>query len=193
MYKKAFSLIEIIVSLGIFSLLISSIASLYLSGFKYSDLIISQVDLQQQGQKSLQTMVKEIRTAIYSNQGAFPLVFANPTELVFYSNIDNDELIEQVKYFLEDQHLKKTVIKPNENFEYLEANAQTQDLIAENILNTDIFSYFNQNLEDLGGEPDISLIKLIGIKLILETDPDHYPEPLVLRTKVNLRNLKDEN
>lgn len=96
----AFTLVEAIVTIFIFSLLMAAIfGSIFIlyrtHGYEWQQsLAISEA------RRGIETMVKEIREAREGENGAYPIEYAGDKEFIFYSDIDNDGRVERVRYFL---------------------------------------------------------------------------------------------
>ncbi len=97
---KGFTLIETLVTIGVFALIsgavFGSIALLYrVQGYTWQQSIA--ID---EARRGIETMVEEIREARYGEDGAYPIEKAENKEFIFYSDIDKDNSIERVRYFL---------------------------------------------------------------------------------------------
>ena len=56
---------------------------------------------------------EEIIKARNSENGSYPIVSANENEFSFYSDYDNDGVVEKIRYFLDAQQLKVGIIEPD--------------------------------------------------------------------------------
>ncbi|MFH0906838.1 MAG: hypothetical protein V1829_01135 [bacterium] len=146
-------------------------------------------------------IARELREAIQSDSGTYLLESCDDFELIFYSDIDKDNQVERIRYFLEDEKLKKGVINPAGNpVDYTEE--EQIDIISYYLKNneeTPLFYFYDKTYS--GKETDLALdspipgdlldeVTLIGIKLKIDVNPERAPEILDIETKVQLRNTK---
>jgi prepilin-type N-terminal cleavage/methylation domain-containing protein len=195
--KNGFTLAEMIVVVAIASAIFLAVFNLGQNIFSFNSESQKNLSAQTGARRILKTMVKELRSASPSSLGAYPIVSAGTSSLVFFSNIDNDSYKEQIKYFLENKELKKSVIKPSGSpLSYNPANAQVISLISDINNGSDpIFSYFDSNFTGTSSplvQPvNISAIRLIKIEVKIEKDPNKSFGPVIAESQVFLRNLKD--
>lgn len=192
--NRGLSLIEVIVAISIFTLIIGSVVNVFLFSFRSKDIVFEQLVTQQQGRKVLQDFVNEIRGSNYSSVGAYPLDTADTTQIVFYTNIDSDTLVERIRYFLTTSTIKKGVIKPTGSpLSYVSGNEVVTTMV-ESIANTTTFYYYDENYTSTSSpmiQPvSVSQVRLVEMRLTLERNPDRSPVPFSVQTKAELRNLK---
>ncbi|MDO9510032.1 MAG: prepilin-type N-terminal cleavage/methylation domain-containing protein [Candidatus Magasanikbacteria bacterium] len=197
--NKGFTLIETMFAIGIFSIIIFGIFSLFNVSFKADRDIQGGGAVQNESSKVVQSFIDELRTANYSTVGSFPVTLANSTEIIFYSNIDADNLMERVRYFVDGDVLKKGVTKPTGDvlYSYNTSTEQTIELVHN--LKTPIetiFTYFDENYNGADSVnfmtypiilPDI---RMVGITLQIKQNTALNAKIFEVKTKVQLRNLK---
>jgi prepilin-type N-terminal cleavage/methylation domain-containing protein len=111
-HNKGFTLIELLVTMAITGILGIGFISLQ------SVLTNSQITAMgnylsiESGNNSLTVMMKEIRDARQGETGVYPIEVANDNEIVFYSDIDYDGVVERVRYTYTGSTLTKGVVKP---------------------------------------------------------------------------------
>lgn len=98
--KKAFSLIETLVVIGIFGIVIIAVFTVVLILYRTQSYGWQQSVAVDEARRGVKTMVKEIREARFGDDGSFPIERAADKEFVFYSDIDKDGATERVRYFL---------------------------------------------------------------------------------------------
>ncbi|MFA7654287.1 MAG: prepilin-type N-terminal cleavage/methylation domain-containing protein [Candidatus Magasanikbacteria bacterium] len=198
MNRKAFTLIEVLVAVGIFTLVITSMISLLSYSFKSKDIIWEQLSTQNEGRKIVQDFVNELRTATQSSIGAYAIESVGTSSIVFYSNIDEDSWRERVHYFLMDKILKKGITKPSGNPLTYDLASETVSEAVHDIANTStpIFYFYGENYDGVSNTSTlpspvaVTAVRVVGIKLVLEEDPRLSPAPLQIEGKVEVRNLK---
>ncbi len=193
---RGITLVEILVAISIFVFLAGATVSLFLSSWKYNRIVWEQLETQNQGRKVVQDFTNELRVASVSSIGSYPVEAASSTEVIFYTHLDADTLVERVRYFFSGRILKKGVIKPLGNpLVYNPVNEIITEIAHDVVTATSKFSYYGADFS--GSEPplaspiNIVSIKLVSFALTLEEDPNASPVPFSIESKVSLRNLKD--
>jgi type II secretory pathway pseudopilin PulG len=195
--KKGFSLVEILVALGISVGIFFAVFNFGNSIFSFNSNAQKNLNAQSDARKVLKDMVKELRSTSPSSLGSYPIVLASTTAITFFSNIDNGAHKEQVRYFLQGKELKKGIIKPSGSpLSYDPASEQIITLIGDiNNGATPIFDYFDSNYTGtstpLSQPVQITKIRLVRITVKIEKDPSKSLGPLIVESQVFLRNLKD--
>ena len=142
--------------------------------------------------------VREIRTSKQSDNGAYPLEILSDFEIVFYSDIDYDGLVEKVRYTLIDTVLEKGITEPSgDPIEYPPAN-ETVATISENVRNgaEPLFYYYNSGWPDdqinnpLLDESRLSDTKSVRIKLMVNSNPAISANDYVTESTTSIRILR---
>ena len=195
--NRGISLMEVLLTIGIFLLLAMGAASIFSFSLKANKIIWEQLSTQNEGRKIIQDFVNELRSANYSSIGAYPLSVANTQEIIFYSNIDTDSYRERVRYFLSGNILKKGIIKPAGSPLTYSTSSESITNVVYDIANTStpLFYYYGQNYGYTSSTPlsppvNITDVRLVGITLMLEEDPTASPVPFQIESKVEIRSLK---
>ncbi len=195
--NKGFTLLEIIITLAIFSLIMGVVGLFARNLFYYNSIFSGGLTSYDEAKKILQPISSEIRSASPSSLGAYPVETAGNTTFTFFSDINNDGLKEKIRYFLSGNILTKGVIIPSGNpMQYL-SNTESLSQIVHNIRNgsTPIFTYYDSNYNGetaaLSQPVSVLSVRLVKITLILDTDLNRSPVPITVITEVSLRNLKD--
>lgn len=195
--NKGFTLIELLVSIGIFIIVLVGMANILIFAFQARDVMWEQLKTQSEGRMLIQNFVNELRSATQSSIGSHAIKKADKQEIIFYSNIDNDNLRERVRYFLDGTDFKKGVIKPTGTQMLYMTSTEAVGMIIHDVIatsTTQIFNYYDENYT--GTEDPLSFpiqvmdIRIVEIDLFLEKDPNFSPKPLQIKTKAHIRNLK---
>lgn len=194
-FKNGFTLIEIVVVLGIFMLLLVGLGYLMLGAFRTQYVTFSQLQGQKEARTALENFVKETRRADTSSIGSYLIETATASAFTFYSDIDADTYREKVRYFLDGENFKKGVIKPTGTpLTYNSAN-EVITAVAQNIISDQIFSFYDANYDGttaaLTFPVNVTDIRLAKITLTIEQDAYVSPEPFIVTSQVEIRNLKE--
>lgn len=196
---KAFTLVELMIVVGISAVLMAAAYIVVTSGYKNQIFISEKNDAIEEAKRGVQIMTKEIRKIKDGDNGNFAIIAAQDYDFSFYSDIDLDNKTERVRYFLDGANFKKAVTKPTAAFEYLPAN-ETESILSAYILNQTrtipIFTYFDKDYPysdtPLATPANAAKIKFVGFNLIVNVAPFRQPGDYMLESKVGLRNLREE-
>ena len=197
--EEGFTLIEVLLaSVVIIGLGMAILGLQYVLGQSQVFIWKGSVDVDQ-ANSSMQTLVREIRTARPSDSGAYSLELVSDQEIIFYSDIDFDGESERVRYFLNDTVLSKGVIEPIGFPPAYPAEDEKVKALSENIRNggEPIFFYYNGNwpadIENnpLPSENRLSDTRSVGFHLKLNADANQPDKDFILESYVQIRIFKD--
>jgi type II secretory pathway pseudopilin PulG len=197
MKKFAFTVIEIIIVIGIFIIVSLIVFGWQKDIFSFQEIFRKKISFQEQVRKIVKDFTAEVRTAQYSSLGSYPIEEATKSSFIFYSNIDNDQLVERIRYFLDGKKLKKGIIKPSgQPLRYNLADEKIIELIDFVINpNQEIFLYYDKNYTGTGNPlpfpVNISSIRLVKMTITIDDDLNRPPEAITETVEVTIRNLKD--
>lgn len=192
------TLLEVMVSIGIFLLVVGGLTAILLFSFSSRNIIWEQLLTQTEGRQVIQDFVNELRSANQSSVGAYTIEKAENNQLIFFSNIDSDSYRERIRYFLSGTNFKKGVTKPSGNPPVYNTSTESVVILAHDVANssTPVFTYFSQayigsaTSTPLPSPVTTTLIRVVGIQLVLEEDPRFSPVPFTIQAKAEIRNLK---
>lgn len=201
-HTKGFTLAEIVVVVGILGLIMIGISNFQknvLINNKYAQDSISSA---QDARNILKVMVKELRTASPSNNGAYAIAQAATNTLTFFSDTDGDGLKEQIRYYISTttnpMTLRKGSIKPTGSPSVYSSTNEIFSTLAYNIKNgtsTALFQYYDDGYAGTSSPMTIPVtvtdIRLVKINLMIDADPNRSPIPRLYTSQVSFRNLKD--
>lgn len=193
---KGFSLVEIVVAIGIMVLISGVAVDLLINIFpRKGDIVIEQLSTQTETRKALDEFVNEIRGASYSSIGSYPLAEASTTEIIFYSNPNANSLRSRIRYFLEGTILKKGIVDPTGNPLTYDLGTETSTEILHGVVpTTTIFSYYDDNFTGdqapLAQPVEAGNVKMVGMKVTIDKNPYNSPYQFTTESKAIIRNLK---
>jgi Tfp pilus assembly protein PilV len=169
MKSKGFSLVEAVISIFIFAMIMWGIGALVpfvLSSANKQSVLLSN---NAQATKVAFTLMKELRNAVTSANGAYPLVTANNQQLIFYT--DAGTTINRINYFVQSGTLRKGVIVPTGVPAVYNAGSEVVTTVQNDLANgaNPIFLYYNENFDGSGNalsQPvSITAVRFIKINL----------------------------
>lgn len=197
-YNRGFSVVEMVVVIGIFGIIVVAISSFQrdvIMNNKYSSDSLTSA---QDARNIVRVMIKDLKTASPANDGSFAIVQAATNTLTFYSDSDGDGLKEKIRYFIATTTLKRGSIKPTGTpYTYNSAN-EIMSYLAYNVKNSTsspLFEYYDGSYTGtstpLTQPVTVTSIHLVKINLMIDADPNRSPAIRTYTSQVNLRNLKD--
>jgi len=157
---KGLTLIEILLATFIFVLVFLLIIFLTFNIDNVNTYFIFNLGKQKELMTTAKIISKELRSMAQSNLGNYPLEDINNDQIIFYSDLDNDQLVEKIKYFTENNNLKKSIIKPQGNpLNYSSQNEVVYTLITD-LTNNHLFDYYDQNNQLTNNIEKVKLIKV---------------------------------
>jgi prepilin-type N-terminal cleavage/methylation domain-containing protein len=197
--KKAFTLMEVIIVVAIAGIISAAVGAFGGNVFSYNRTLSDSLVASFEGGEVVQDIVSEVRSAGPSVTGSFPIVEASTTALTFYADIDGDLNREQIRYFRDGTTLKKTITPPRLNPNGYIVGSSTTSVVVQNILatSTPLFRYYDDSYTGtstavaLTQPVDPRLIRLVQILIPIERDPTRAPGPIIIESRVSIRNLKD--
>jgi hypothetical protein len=198
--NKGLTLMEILVTLGIFLLVIVLIWLFIKQSYSVQGFAFGQVTAISEAQRGVETMVKEIREALPADTGAFAIDSADDFQFVFYADYDRDVAVEKVRYYLDGSNFVKAVTEASGSpLSYLPQN-EVPTIISRYVRNTEtepLFTYYDgeyagrEEDEPLATPADVMALKLIHVHLKINVEPKEAPTDFHLESDVQIRNLKD--
>lgn len=196
---RGFTLVETLVAMFILTLILAAIMNFGHDLFFINDVSSNSLLAQQEGRQVLRQMVAELRSiAPASGNGSYPLAVAATSSITFFSDLDDDSVPEQIRYFLAGTTLKRGVIKPAGNpLTYNPANEKLSTLVTSvaNASGDAIFNYYDDGYAGtstpLTLPVDVHLARLVKINVVIDANPNRPPAPITVTSQASLRNLKN--
>jgi len=196
MKSRGFTLIEMIVVVGISGILMVVLVRFIGTGYPVSRIIFSQSQATESARLQLKRIAKVMREVRQADTGAYPLVEMSPQKIVFYSDVDEDSTVELVRYELVGTELERGLTEPSgDPLTYDPGSNEVSSVIASHIRNgvDDIFTYYTGDYpaDQTPLTPvDLTEVKYIEFRLLVDVDPDNDPDAIEIVSQVQLRNLK---
>jgi len=193
--KKGFTLTEAIVVIAVFSVVMIALSSSVRYFYRVNAYNIEQSLAVNSARKGIEYIVRDIREATYSDEGSFPIISVDSNTMYFYSDVDRDNNVERMRYFLEGVLLKKGITESSgDPLTYNDVD-EVVSIISEHVQNesqgTPIFRYYdNTGAEILDYGLNITSIAFVTVNLIVNINPISLPNEFTLRSSATIRNLK---
>lgn len=194
--SAGFTLLEVVVAIGLFAMIIVGVTAFITTTFKSNDVIYNQLSAQKDARNALSTIVKELRNANSSSIGSYLIDTAASSTIVFYSDLNSDTFRERVRYFVSGNLLKKGVISPSGSPLAYNPASEAVTIVARDIIpNSEPFQYFNETYNGNGtgllAQPvNVTTVRYVRITMVIDQKPNVAPVPLTASAEVEIRNLK---
>jgi hypothetical protein len=129
--------------------------------------------------------------------GAYPIVTSATDSMVFYSDYDDDGIVERLRYYRSGNTLKKGVIEPTSNPPAYNGTEVSVDEVHDLSGLAPIFEYYDDSYDGSATATPLAQpvnnqdIRLVKITLTVDRLPGRPPGPITVTTQVSMRNLKD--
>ncbi len=191
-----FTLIEILVSISILTGITLFVTYFSLDVANFAGFFSESIATQQEIQQTFKVLKTEVHSMGSANNGSYAVESASANSFIFFSDFNGDGLFERIRYYLEDNTLKKGVIKPTGNpLVYLASDEKVSELVHYIVPNPPpVFTYYPKDV-DINGIPlvspiDPALIRLIKVNLTADENPQKPPGPANVSIFINIRNLR---
>jgi hypothetical protein len=98
--NEGFTLIETLVAIAIFILIATALFGSVVSLYQTNAFVWQQAQAIDEARRGVKVMIREIREARAGDDGSFAIAEAEDSQFIFYSDIDRDDEVERVRYFL---------------------------------------------------------------------------------------------
>ena len=190
--SKGFTIIEAVVSVAMFGAIMFAITSSVLYFYRTNSYTIQEASAVSSTQHSIDKMVRTIREAAYSSQGAFPVVSIAANDFAFYADTDSDPLIEKVHYSLAGTTLTEGItdaVGDPPRYTGAESVSMLSDAVRNTEQSTSVFRYYDQSGNEILDYSKWANVRFVKINVVVNVDPSRLPNQTTLNSSAALRNL----
>lgn len=193
-----FSLVEMIVVLGLFSIVSLVVSENIVTFYRLNGYTIAQAYQVETARRGIEQLVQDLREMTYADDGTFPLVVMEEYKVGFFSDIDRDDSVEYVEYMLSTTTatLEKRIFNATGTPKTYNTTGTPDEVnimseyVQNDIQNTPMFVYYDTNGQPATGATNITDIRYVQMNVIVNIDPIRDPGEFMLRSSASLRNLK---
>jgi prepilin-type N-terminal cleavage/methylation domain-containing protein len=196
--RAGFSLLEVIVSITIFSFVIVAMLEFTSRGFQSFSSLNDRTSTIAKARGAFDLLSRELREARSGDNGAYPLALTTDNEIIFYSNVDSSADVERVRYALVGSTIRRGIIKPVGSPASYPAINETTALLVDNVVNNGaipFFAYYNGNYSGsqaaLVAPVSPTAVRYVVLTARIDENANKKPEAVEIRTSSTLRNIKD--
>lgn len=187
------TLIEASVWIAVFASAMIALASALISFYRANRYAIADATVIQSAQHGMDTAVKALRTASYSNVGAYPVISIAANQVSFYANvIPGDTNVQQVRLFTQGNSFMEGIIEPAGDppaYTGAEVISTLSDYVQNLTLATSTFYYYDQSGNPITDYSKFQNARFVTINLIVDSNTNAQPTQITLTSSAALRNL----
>ena len=136
--------------------------------------------------------LESLREATYGEDGSYPLAAAATSSVTFYADLDLDDSVERVRFYVENGTLYRALTEPSGNPPSYSLTP-TVTIIAPYVKNgtsTPAFRYFDRNGVELTGTVDIAAVRTVRTRFEVDINPQRAPNVVSFEGAATLRNVR---
>lgn len=191
--QKGVTFIEALVWIAVFTSAMIALTSALISFYHANSFAIKDASAIQSAQHSMDIAVRALRTASYSDVGAYPIISIAPNQVSFYSSVyKGDPHIQQVRLFTTGNSLQEGVIEPAGDppvYTGTEILSNLSDYVQNLTVGTSTFIYYDQNGTVISDYSQFQKVRFVTINLVVDVSTSSLPTQLTLTSSAALRNL----
>jgi type II secretory pathway pseudopilin PulG len=191
---KGMTLIEAMIWIAVFTSVMIMLTQSLLSFYRTNRYTLQEATAISSAQHSMDIVVRDLRTAAYSNNGAYPIVSIAPNQVAFYASVvKNDPLIQQVRFFVQGNSLFEGLIEPSGDPLTYASTSEVITTLSQYVQNltvgTSTFVYFDQSGNQINDYTAYNNARFVGVNLIIDVSTSTSPNQLLLTSSAALRNI----
>ncbi|MBY0110883.1 type II secretion system GspH family protein [Patescibacteria group bacterium] len=189
---RGFTLTETLVVIAIVSTAGLALTTALVDFYRQNAYLFESTSALENSRRALSTSVENLREATYGEDGAYPLIAAATSSVTFHADIDADNSVERVRFFISNGTFYRTTTNPGGNPpSYTGQTAATSTVIAyvRNATSTPFFRYFDATGAELATPIDIGSVTQVLVRVDIDLNPNRAPEIFTLSGRATLRNV----
>ena len=196
-YSRAgFTLVEVLIVIVIASLIVLVTLSLNTNISTLQNLVGQKLQSRADIDQTMQIITTEMRSASPSASGGYPIVSAATSSFTFYSDINRNGTVEQIRYFTSSTSLWKGVIQPTGTPAVYTTSTEIKTDVVDNLVfatSSPLFQYYNSTYTvsstALSYPIDISQIRVVQVSFTTDVNAKVAPGGEYFSTIIAIRNL----
>jgi len=190
---SGFTLTETLVVVAIGSFIMLAIGQAIVFFYDTNEYAVQQSAAIRNAKQGVSSLVRDIREATFADTGAYPVARVGTTSLTVFADVNRDERIEKVRYYLDADNLKR-VVTSSTGTPPTYTGQKSTSTVAQNVRNQQqskpIFTYFDTDGSQIdSSDENRKDLAFTEIELIVNVDPDRQPDNTVIKSSATLRNV----
>lgn len=191
--ERGMTLLEALVWIAVFTFAMLALTQALIAFYHTNRYAIQDATAVASAQHAMDVAVRAIRTASYSQSGAYPIISIAPNQISFYASVyANDPNIEQVRFFTSGNSFEEGIVEPSGDPPTYTGTEIIDDLTdyAQNLtVGTSTFLYYDQNGNLVTDYTQFENVRFVVVNLIVDTSTSSLPSQITLTDSAAPRNL----
>ena len=190
---RAFTLIETVVVIGVLAVVGVAISGMIAYIYKTNTFLFQQSAATDSARRGIEYALENIREASYGADGSYPIANAATSTVTFYADVDNDNVVEEIRYYLSNGTLYRGVTNPAGSPPSYAGQPEASTIVANYVQNgtsTPIFNYYDDTGAQLSTPADVSQVASVSVVIGVDVDIRRAPVTFTLIGSATIRNLK---
>lgn len=153
-----------------------------------------QADATRSARSGIERTVRDLRESSTADDGAYPIESMSTSSVTFYSDYDNDNKVERIRYFLTGTDFKKGVVESaGDPPTYATANeviSTVSDSVRNEAVGIPLFTYYDTTGALMSDYTEIDELAFVLVRIVVNLHPERAPEDFELRSSAALRNIE---
>ena len=192
-FQHGMTLVETVVWVAITSMMLLAIVNSVLYFYRTNNYAVEQSAAVTSAQRGIEDMIKVMREAAYSSNGAWPIISIATSSFSFYADVDDDPYIEKIRFTLSGNTLVRGIIDPSGD-PPVYTNPEVVSSVSDNVRNTEqevaMFQYYDVDGNLMTDLTKIAEVRFVQATVVVNINPNRLPNQFTLRSTAALRNLK---
>jgi len=191
--SRGMTMIETVVWISVLAMVMLAITTSLLYFYRINKYAIEQSSAVISAQRGMENVIRVIREAAYSSQGAFPIVSIAANDFVFYADADSDPLIERIHYYISGTNLIMGITDATGDppvYTAPEATSTISDYVRNLSQGVSAFRYYDSAGVEITDYAKWAKVRFVQVSLAVNVDPNKLPNQLLLNSSAAIRNLK---
>jgi len=194
--QRGMTLVELVVIISIYTVLMIAITGSIRNLYQLNSYSIAQAEEISNARRGITQWNRDAKEMTVAEDGNYPVAIIDEHRFGYYSDTDQDALVEYVEYVLSGTTLNKFTYDPVGSPPAYDLTAPssttTLSLFVQNINQAiPTFEYFDNSGIQLASTSPIIEVRYITAQIIVNIDPVRSPGEFMLRSSLAPRNLKD--
>lgn len=192
--QRGFTLIESIVLVFVFVVIVGAIVASLRYTYRGQRFAFEQADATRSARTGIERTVRDLRESSTADSGAYPVVAMATSSVTFYSDYDNDNKVERIRYFLSGTDFQKGIIESAGDPPTYATSTEVVSVVSDNVRNeavsVPLFTYYDKAGALMTDYSEVDEMAFVLVRLVVNLHPERAPEDFELRSSAALRNIE---
>ena len=195
-FLTGLTLVETIIVVALTAFILLAVNALIWYFYRTNAYTLEQTQAVNSANASLEHALRDIRQASYGADGSYPVLNAATSTVSFYADIDANNTVNKVRYYLSGTTLYRGSTEPSGTPPSYAGQPEKTTLVVDNIRNstsTPLFVYYNATGAQLSTPVNIASVASVKVTVYTDVNPNRAPTVYMLSGNATLRNIRNAN